>query len=97
MTAFGKMLTAAAFASMTEFANAQAPAVKNVVLVHGAFADGSGSPGCSDGASPSVAGRRSSLSLLWRPTLVKRQRSSMWALQPLPSSSSKHTRAASAT
>jgi pimeloyl-ACP methyl ester carboxylesterase len=48
MTAFGKMLTAAALASMAAFANAQTPAVKNVVLVHGAFADGSGWRGVYD-------------------------------------------------
>ena len=41
MTAVGKMLSAAAIASMAA-SDAQTPAVKNVVLVHGAFADGSG-------------------------------------------------------
>src|SRR5678815_2277426 len=48
MTAVGKMLSAAAIASMAASANAQTPAVKNVVLVHGAFADGSGWRGVYD-------------------------------------------------
>ena len=49
MTGIGKMLTMAALASMGASVNAQAPAVKNVVLVHGAFADGSGWRGVYDG------------------------------------------------
>jgi pimeloyl-ACP methyl ester carboxylesterase len=48
MTAVGKRLSAAAIASMAASANAQTPAVKNVVLVHGAFADGSGWRGVYD-------------------------------------------------
>src|SRR5688572_9260621 len=48
MTAVGKMLTAAALASMAASATAQTPAVRNVVLVHGAFADGSGWRGVYD-------------------------------------------------
>ena len=48
MTAVGKMLSAAAIASMAASANAQTPAIKNVVLVHGAFADGSGWRGVYD-------------------------------------------------
>jgi pimeloyl-ACP methyl ester carboxylesterase len=48
MTTVGKVLTAAAFAGMAASANAQTPAVKNVVLVHGAFADGSGWRGVYD-------------------------------------------------
>jgi len=48
MTAVGKMLSAAAIAIMAASANAQTPAVKNVVLVHGAFADGSGWRGVYD-------------------------------------------------
>lgn len=48
MTAVGKMLSAAAIASLAASANAQTPAVKNVVLVHGAFADGSGWRGVYD-------------------------------------------------
>ena len=48
MTAVGKMLTTAAIASMAASAIAQTPAVKNVVLVHGAFADGSGWRGVYD-------------------------------------------------
>lgn len=43
-----KLLVAAAFAGMAASVNAQAPAVKNVVLVHGAFADGSGWRGVYD-------------------------------------------------
>jgi pimeloyl-ACP methyl ester carboxylesterase len=43
------MLTTAAIASMAASAIAQTPAVKNVVLVHGAFADGSGWRGVYDG------------------------------------------------
>ena len=49
MTGIGKMLTMAALASIGASVNAQAPAVKNVVLVHGAFADGSGWRGVYDG------------------------------------------------
>ena len=37
-----QILAAAAFAGMAASVNAEAPAIKNVVLVHGAFADGSG-------------------------------------------------------
>src|SRR6187431_885566 len=48
MTAVGKMLSAAAIAIMAASANAQTPAVRNVVLVHGAFADGSGWRGVYD-------------------------------------------------
>ena len=48
MTAVGKMLSAAAIASMAASANAQTPAVRNVVLVQGAFADGSGWRGVYD-------------------------------------------------
>ena len=43
-----QVLAAAAFAGMAASVNAQAPAVKNVVLVHGAFADGSGWRGVYD-------------------------------------------------
>jgi len=43
-----QILAAAAFAGMAASANAQAPTVKNVVLVHGAFADGSGWRGVYD-------------------------------------------------
>jgi pimeloyl-ACP methyl ester carboxylesterase len=48
MTAVGKMLSAAAIASMAASANAQTPAVRNVVLVHGALVDGSGWRGVYD-------------------------------------------------
>jgi pimeloyl-ACP methyl ester carboxylesterase len=48
MTTVGQILTAAAVAGMAVSANAQTPAVKNVVLVHGAFADGSGWRGVYD-------------------------------------------------
>ena len=48
MTAVVKMLTTAAIASLAASAITQTPAVKNVVLVHGAFADGSGWRGVYD-------------------------------------------------
>lgn len=43
-----QVLAAAVFAGMAASAGAQAPTVKNVVLVHGAFADGSGWRGVYD-------------------------------------------------
>ena len=56
MTAVGKMLSAAAIASMAASANAQTPAVRNVVLVHGAFADGSGWRGVRRADPPRLPG-----------------------------------------
>ena len=48
MTTVRKILATVALAGMAASVNAQTPAVKNVVLVHGAFADGSGWRGVYD-------------------------------------------------